>query len=400
MKFKLKRGLAAFLVLLMTVCVLLSGCEEKNNNDDFKEEFPPRQTQSAVTEKPNKVTQKQTEKEDPDADDEEDKTTASATQKPSDETEKLTDSESAEKVTDADESKENNTTDNQTDGNDSDTESSDSAETEQDFSADPEGIPPYSDSPFFALNGNNPEFTEEEITTKSYEFYSELDSLGRCGYTVACIGKDLMPTEDRESISSVKPSGWVNNAYDSSLVDGRYIYNRCHLIGFQLTGENANKQNLITGTRYMNVDGMLPFENMVADYVKETNNHVMYRVTPIYVGDNLVASGVQMEAFSVEDNGEGICFNVYVYNVQPGITINYATGDNWLTGGKLPETEPPTEAWDGKYILNVKSKKIHKSTCSGAQDINAENRKDYEGSLDELIADGYDGCGICKPIKK
>ena len=192
--------------------------------------------------------------------------------------------------------------------------------------ADLAAIPAYSGSPYVILNNNIPTFTEEEITEESYEFFSPLDSLKRCGYVEASVGVDLMPTEDRESISSVTPSGWKNKPYD--FVDGGYLYNRCHLLGFQLTGENANKQNLITGTRYMNVTGMLPFENMVADYVRETENHVMYRVTPIYLGDNLVAHGVQLEARSVEDGGEDICFNVYVYNVQPRITIDYATGDS------------------------------------------------------------------------
>ncbi len=187
-------------------------------------------------------------------------------------------------------------------------------------------IPEYSGEAYVAINGNEPEFTEDDLTTKSYEFYSELDHLGRCGVTVACLGQDLMPTEDRESISHVKPSGWVQGQYD--FVDGKSLYNRCHLIGFQLAGENANEKNLITGTRYMNTIGMLPFENMVADYIKETGNHVMYRVTPIYDGDNLVANGVQMEGYSVEDEGDGIFFNVYAYNVQPGVEIDYATGEN------------------------------------------------------------------------
>jgi len=189
-----------------------------------------------------------------------------------------------------------------------------------------EQVPAYSDSPFAVINDNMPLFTDAEKTTKAYEFFSELDDLGRCGYTMACVGRELMPTEDRESISHVKPSGWVQGQYD--FVDGRSLYNRCHLIGFQLTGENANKQNLITGTRYMNTEGMLPFENMVADFVKETGYHVLYRVTPIYQGNDLVASGVQMEAWSVEDQGEGICYHVYVYNVQPGVIIDYATGEN------------------------------------------------------------------------
>ena len=177
-------------------------------------------------------------------------------------------------------------------------------------------------SAYVIINDNQPFFTEDEIVSKSYEKYGELDGLGRCTVCIACIGVDLMPTEDRESISQVTPSGWVNAKYD-----GQYVYNRCHLIGFQLTGENANRENLITGTRYLNIEGMLPFENKIADYIKETGNHVMFRVTPIYEGDNLVASGVLMEAWSVEDSGEGICFNVYAYNVQPGVIIDYATGE-------------------------------------------------------------------------
>lgn len=187
-------------------------------------------------------------------------------------------------------------------------------------------VPEYTGVSWVELNGNEPEFTAEEITTNTFENYSELDELGRCGVAYANICQELMPTEPRESISSVKPSGWQTYKYD--FVDGKYLYNRCHLIGFQLAGENANKLNLITGTRYLNIEGMLPFENMVADYVKETDNHVLYRVTPIYEGDELVARGVQMEGYSVEDNGEGISFNVYAYNVQPGVTINYATGES------------------------------------------------------------------------
>ena len=170
-------------------------------------------------------------------------------------------------------------------------------------------LPAYAGEPYVAVNANQPFFEETDYTTEAFETYSELDDLGRCGPAWACVGTELMPTEDRGSISSVTPSGWINVEYD-----GQYLYNRCHLIGFQLTGENANERNLITGTRYMNVDGMLPFENLVADYVKETDNHVLYRVTPIFEGDNLVASGVLMEALSMEDDGEGVCFNVYVYN--------------------------------------------------------------------------------------
>lgn len=192
-----------------------------------------------------------------------------------------------------------------------------------------EEIPPYSGSAYIPINDNIPEFPESDITTTSFETYSTLDILGRCGVAYANIGKDLMPTEKRTSISHIKPTGWRSIQYDN--VDGKSLYNRCHLIGFQLTAENANAFNLITGTRYLNVDGMLPFENMIADYIKETNNHVLYRVTPIFEEDELVARGVVMEAYSVEDEGEGISFHVYAYNVQPGITIDYATGDSQLT---------------------------------------------------------------------
>ena len=188
-------------------------------------------------------------------------------------------------------------------------------------------LPEYSGEAYCVINGNIPFFVEEEYTTESYEYYSELDELGRCGVTMACIGQDIMPTEDRGEIGSVKPTGWHSVKYDC--VEGKYLYNRCHLIGFQLAGENANKKNLITGTRYLNIEGMLPFENMVADYVQETGNHVLYRVTPIFEGDNLVATGVCMEGWSVEDNGEDICFCVFAYNAQPGIVIDYATGESW-----------------------------------------------------------------------
>lgn len=189
-----------------------------------------------------------------------------------------------------------------------------------------EEVPQYKGDPYIVIDENEPGFTEEEITDQSFESYSELDSLGRCGQATASVGKDIMPTQKREGIGQVKPSGWHTVKYDN--VDGKYLYNRCHLLGYQLTAENANEKNLITGTRYMNVEGMLPFENMVADYVKETGNHVMYRVTPIFEGENLVAKGVEMEARSVEDQGESISFHVFVYNVQPNIEIDYATGES------------------------------------------------------------------------
>lgn len=255
-------------------------------------------------------------------------------------------------------------------------------------------IPAYSGSPYVAVNENIPYFTDEELTTQSFETYSELDSLGRCGVTYACIGQDLMPTEDRESISEVTPSGWNNKEYD--FVDGGWLYNRCHLIGFQLTGENANEKNLITGTRSMNVDGMLLFENMTADYIKETGNHVMYRVTPVFEGDELVPRGVLMEGKSVEDNGEGILFNVFVYNVQPGVEINYMTGDSKLTEAGGSESSEQNSA-EGEYILNTNTKKFHLPDCSSVTDMDEDNREEFSGSREELIDMGYEPCGRCNP---
>ncbi len=287
-------------------------------------------------------------------------------------------------------------------------------------------IPEYSGTPYVVLNNNVPNFSESDYTTTSFEEYAPLDNLGRCGVAFANVGTDIMPTEERGSISSVKPTGWHSVKYD--IVDGKYLYNRAHLIGYQLTAENANKNNLITGTRYFNVTGMLPFENMVADYVKETNNHVLYRVTPIFEGNDLVAKGVQMEARSVEDNGEGIEFNVFVYNVQPGITIDYATGGSGLDGEAITnegassnqtgpsegnsgtsstgntntnvtantnnttvtEQENSSQANSGQVIRgNSKSKIYH---CPGQRDY--ENMADSEylvtfNSEDEAIAAGY-----------
>ena len=263
--------------------------------------------------------------------------------------------------------------------------------------ADVAEIPDYEGEPYVVLNDNEPDFTEAEITTEAYEDYSDLDALGRCGEAEACIGEELMPTGERESISSVKPTGWVNEKYDS--VDGGYLYNRCHLIGYQLSGENANEENLITGTRYMNVEGMLPFEDMVADYVHETDNHVMYRVTPVFEGDDLVASGVQMEAESVEDDGEGVSFNVYVYNVQPDITIDYATGENWETPENETAGNPSSGDTSGQqtYILNTNTRKFHLPDCSGAADIKGKNREEYTGTREELTSQGYEPCGRCHP---
>lgn len=259
-----------------------------------------------------------------------------------------------------------------------------------------EEVPAYSGSPYVELDGNQPGFSLEERTTDSFETYSTLDALGRCGPAYACIGQDLMPTEDRESISSVRPTGWVQAEYD--FVEGGSLYNRCHLIGFQLTGENANEENLITGTRYMNVEGMLPFENMVADYIKETGNHVLYRAAPIFEGENLVASGVVMEAFSVEDEGEGVCFHVYVYNVQPGVEIDYATGESWETGDSASSAlESQAEEQETDYVLNTSSKKFHLPDCPSVDSMSGKNRQEYHGTREELIAQGYEPCGSCHP---
>ncbi|MBR6772240.1 MAG: DNA/RNA non-specific endonuclease [Clostridia bacterium] len=252
-------------------------------------------------------------------------------------------------------------------------------------------LPEYSGAPYVAVNGNVPDFKDEQLITTSYEYYSELDYLGRCGYTEACIGRDIMPTEDRGNISHVKPTGWHSVQYDN--VDGKSLYNRCHLIGFQLTGENANVGNLITGTRYMNVDGMLPFEDLIADYVKETGNHVLYRVTPVFVGEELVARGVIMEGYSVEDEGEGVCFNVFAFNVQPGIEIDYQTGESRL----LPSDGTTSEAEDADYVLNTNSKKFHLPSCGSVSDMNPNNRENFKGNRDELISAGYSPCGSCKP---
>lgn len=282
-------------------------------------------------------------------------------------------------------------------------------------------IPAYSGTPYTEVNGNQPYFTEEELTTQSFETYSELDSLGRCGVAYANVGQDLMPTEPRGEIGAVKPTGWHLVKYDN--VDGKYLYNRCHLIAYMLAAENANPQNLITGTRYLNVQGMLPFETKVCDYVKNTGNHVLYRVTPIFDGDNLLADGVLMEAYSVEDAGEGISFCVFAYNVQPGIGIDYATGDNWAEGSGTyqstvasvaeetpvpqpetdtavqitPESSAPQESQGITYVLNTNTKKFHYPTCSSVDDMKEKNKQIYTGSSEEVINMGYVPCKRCNP---
>lgn len=275
-----------------------------------------------------------------------------------------------------------------------------------------ETIPEYDGEPYVVIDDNEPNFTEEELQPEAYETYGTLDALGRCSTAEASIGEGLMPTEKRGAIGQVKPTGWHTVKYD--MVEGKYLYNRCHLIGYQLTAENANEKNLITGTRYMNTEGMLPFENMVADYIKETGNHVMYRVTPVFEGENLVASGVQMEAESVEDQGADLSFNVYVYNVQPGVEIDYKTGESREANELLPASKNSDKAGNATsgttsdkdssdpvseqtYILNTSSKKFHKESCSGVKSMKEKNKKVYTGKREEVIEQGYAPCGNCHP---
>ena len=261
-------------------------------------------------------------------------------------------------------------------------------------------VPAYSGKAYVAINGNVPSFDEEEKAgaVSSYEYYSPLDALDRPGYAEASVGRDIMPTEERGSIGSVKPAGWHTVKYD--IVDGKYLYNRCHLIGFQLTGENANERNLITGTRYLNIEGMLDFEDQIADYVKETENHVLYRVTPIYEGNELLARGVLMEGWSVEDEGRGICFSVYAYNAQPGIAIDYKTGASWLTGAEPPEVPDAPDEPSGEevtYILNLGTRRFHLPTCSSVASMSEKNKQEYFGTREDLLTDEFVPCGTCKP---
>ena len=267
-------------------------------------------------------------------------------------------------------------------------ETSDKLSDTPSTSYDLESIPEYSDEPYVTIHDNVPFFSEEELTTDAFETYSELDDLGRCGTAYANICEEIMPTEKRGKIGMIKPSGWHTVKYTG--IDGNYLYNRCHLIGYQLSAENANEKNLITGTRYLNVTGMLPFENMVADYVKETGNHVLYRVTPIYNQENLIADGVLMEAQSVENDDLAFC--VYCYNVQPGIEIDYHTGDS-----KSSETEQPSNTSEDLYVLNRNTKKFHRPDCRSVQDIKPKNKQEFSGNTEALIQQGYSPCKNCNP---
>lgn len=263
-----------------------------------------------------------------------------------------------------------------------------------------DAIPAYDGKAYVAINNNEPFFTDSDMTTTAFDNYSDLDSLGRCGVAYANICKDIMPTEERGKIGMIKPSGWHTVKYD--VIKDRYLYNRCHLIGYQLAGENANPKNLITGTRYLNVEGMLPFENLVADYVNNTGNHVLYRVTPMFSGSNLVANGVLIEAKSVEDNGGGILFNVYCYNVQPGVGINYENGDSWLdgttgsasSGSDTSATEnSAADSSNSETMVHITAtgKKYHRAGCRTLK------KSDTEVTLDEAKSMGLSPCGICNP---
>lgn len=263
-----------------------------------------------------------------------------------------------------------------------------------------DAIPAYDGKAYVAVNNNEPFFTDSDMTTTAFENYSDLDSLGRCGVAYANICKDIMPTEERGKIGMIKPSGWHTVKYD--VIKDRYLYNRCHLIGYQLAGENANPKNLITGTRYLNVEGMLPFENLVADYVNNTGNHVLYRVTPMFSDSNLVANGVLIEAKSVEDNGGGILFNVYCYNVQPGVGINYENGDSWLDGttgsassgaDSSAAENSAADSSNSETMVHITEtgKKYHRAGCRTLK------KSDTEVTLDEAKSMGLSPCGICNP---
>ncbi len=258
----------------------------------------------------------------------------------------------------------------------------------EDFTLDT--LPPYAGQPWITVGDGVPDFEEDDLAGGAFESYSELDELGRCGAAFACVGTETMPTEGRGEIWMVRPSGWQSVKYD--FVDGESLYNRCHLIGFQLTGENDNEENLITGTRYMNVSGMLPYEDRVAAYVRKTKGHVLYRVTPMYREEDLVCTGVRMEGLSVEDGGEGVCFDVFCYNCQPGVEIEYADGSS-----RIDEDDPVFAGEVRDFVLNTNKRKIHLPDCSGAASISEKNRKEYTGTKEMLIVQGYSPCGQCHP---
>lgn len=273
--------------------------------------------------------------------------------------------------------------------------------TADDFTLDM--VPPYSGQAYADINGDVPFFTEEEMTTEAFHEYWPLDELGRCTGAYACVGPETLPTQKRGDISSVKPSGWNTNRYSD--IDGEMLFNRCHMIGHMLTGQDANERNLITGTRYMNTEGMLPFEESVVMYVEGTGHHVMYRVRPYFDGDNLVCDGVLMEARSVEDPLVQFC--AFCYNVQPGFEIDYATGDNWREesgkddGVKSIVAVPADTAEEVErgfhYVLNTNTHKFHMPYCDSVCDIKDKNKEESTLDRDTLIEMGYSPCKRCNP---
>ena len=253
-------------------------------------------------------------------------------------------------------------------------------------------IPPFTGEAVIEINGNVPFFTEEDLrASSSFVSYSDLDGLGRCAAAYGCVGTETEPAGERTLNDQIHPSGWHSDTYD--FVDQLYLYNRCHLIAYSIAGSNGDPRNLITGTRYMNTKGMLPYENKVLRYIEETDNHVLYRVTPVFEGDNLVASGVLMEAYSLEDAGSGLMYCVYAYNVQPGIRIDYLTGDNEEDGSYVPESEVSEE--DCRYVVNLRSEKIHLPDCESVKKMSELNKWPTNLSLEDLIKKGYEPCQNC-----
>lgn len=283
---------------------------------------------------------------------------------------------------------------------------------------DPAAVPAYAGDPSVELNDNAPVFDEADRQRSTFEEYAPLDEWGRCGAAYAMVGRETMPTTPREPIGDVRPSGWQHDAY--AWVDQRFLFNRCHLIGWQLTAENANERNLITGTRSMNTLGMLPYENEVASYVRRTGNHVLYRVTPVFGNGDLVASGVLMEAESVEDGGAGVCFCVWCYNVEPGVVIDYRTGESHADGTigpqrdasdgsvssgpnraarafTIPDDACRVEESQADYVLNVHTGKFHLPDCPSVADMREENRFAFGGTREQLVELGFSPCGYCNP---
>ena len=284
-----------------------------------------------------------------------------------------------------------------------------------------EELPEYIGEDFAILHDNIPEFTLWQLKTEAFVSFSPLDALGRTGPGFACLGKETLPQESRGSIGSIQPSGWQTVRYDDLIAD-KYLYNRCHVIAFALCGDNATPENLFTGTRYLNITLMTQLENSISQYIQGTGNHVLYRVTPIYQGQNLVASGVQMEGYSIEDHGQTICFNVFVYNIQPGVLIDYKTGESRRDPEYVVPTPSPAESHAPAeeetetllfstedveaeapartsitYVLNTNTMRFHFPYCSSVNSMSERNRQDFTGTREEALALGYQSCRLCNP---